>query len=60
MISHRLHRSGYTTRQEEINNNTSPVYRGAKSLKVTYTQDWGALYLHSDTGVAGSSYDSIH
>jgi hypothetical protein len=39
--------------------NSSPVYSGSASTAVTISSAWAALYLHSDTNIAGTSYDTL-
>jgi len=36
--------------------NSSPVYAGNRSLRLTVTRAWGAIQLHSDTGVAAAQF----
>jgi hypothetical protein len=38
---------------------SSPVQSGSKSLAATFTAGWAGLYLHSDTLLSGSSYDTV-
>src|SRR6185503_2267389 len=38
---------------------TSPVYSGTKSLSATYGINWAGLYLHSNTLLSGSNYDTL-
>ncbi|HZQ35155.1 MAG TPA: glycoside hydrolase family 18 protein [Dehalococcoidia bacterium] len=37
-------------------NNSSPVYGGTKSIKLTVTKAWGALQLHSNGGASATQY----
>ncbi|GEM_PF-1780705 len=39
--------------------NSSPVYAGAHSIKLTITRAWGAIQLHSDTGASSVQYPYV-
>jgi hypothetical protein len=39
--------------------NPSPVHSGAKSIAVTVSSPWGALYLHADAPVSTANYERI-
>jgi Glycoside hydrolase family 44 len=39
--------------------NATPVHGGARSIAVTYTEAWGALYLHADPAVSTSGYETL-
>ncbi len=41
-------------------NNSSPAHNGStRSIAVTYTQPWGALYLHAASPVSTSGYETL-
>ncbi len=39
--------------------NTLPVHSGSNSIAVTYTAAWAGLYLHTDTPIAGGTYNAL-
>jgi hypothetical protein len=40
--------------------NSNPVHNGSSSVAVTYTEGWAGFYLHSDSDVDVTTYDTIH
>ncbi len=40
-------------------NNASPIQSGTKSISVQYTAAWASLYLHTDSALDLSGYDSL-
>jgi hypothetical protein len=40
-------------------NNVSPAHGGTRSIAVTYTGAWGALYLHADPAVSTGGYETL-
>ncbi len=39
--------------------NSTPLQSGSKSISVTLTQAWGALYLHSNSALSTSGYSTL-
>lgn len=39
--------------------NPNPVQSGSSSIAVTYTEGWAGLYLHSDTDIDVTTYDTL-
>lgn len=40
--------------------NANPVHSGTSSVAVTFTAGWAGFYLHSDSDIDVSTYDTIH
>ncbi len=41
-------------------NNSDPVHSGGSSIAITYTGGWAGLYLHTDSAVEVTTYDTLH